>query len=88
MRCSFNLVSDFESILDDEGVEVRDVEHARREAMEAIEELRVRDGSFADDWLGWRLEAVDEKGSILFVIGFGAQDEQEFGFAPRVAKAG
>jgi hypothetical protein len=40
MRCYFHLVNGPESIPDDAGVEVPDVQTAQREALKAIQELR------------------------------------------------
>ncbi|PVE21823.1 hypothetical protein DC522_24495 [Microvirga sp. KLBC 81] len=68
MRCYFNLVSDEETMLDDEGVEVRDLDQAWAQALKAIAELREEaEGDFIE-WDRWRLEATDAKGKVLFSI--------------------
>lgn len=68
MRCYFNLVSDDETILDDEGVEVRDLDQARAQALKAIAELRAEADDEMIDWNRWRLDATDPSGQILFSI--------------------
>ena len=68
MRFYFNLVCDEEMMIDDEGVEVRDIEHARVQALKAIAELRQEAGSALDEWSGWRLEVMNEAGEIMFAL--------------------
>ena len=65
MRCFFHLVNGQETILDDTGVEVADLETAKVEARKAIAELRQDDGSATEDWRGWRLDIVCPEGSLL-----------------------
>lgn len=68
MRCYFNLISDNETMLDDEGIEVRDLDQARAQALKAIAELREEaDGDFIE-WDRWHLEATDSEGKVLFSI--------------------
>jgi hypothetical protein len=69
MRCYFNLV---ETIVDSEGVEVADPNEARGLALEAIAEMIQDNGGEITDWRGWRLEAVDASGAILFTISLDA----------------
>jgi hypothetical protein len=68
MRCYFNLISDDETILDDEGVEVRDLDQAWAQALKAIAELRGEADGELIEWDRWRLEAVDPSGNVLFSI--------------------
>jgi len=68
MRCYFNLVSADETIIDDEGVEVRDLDQAWAQALKAIAELRAEADGELIDWDNWLLEAVDSNGTILFSI--------------------
>lgn len=68
MRCYFHLVDQHETILDDMGVEVPDLETAHRLALKAIRELRDEDGGAVADWQGWQLNAVDQDGNTLFSI--------------------
>jgi hypothetical protein len=68
MRFFFNLVCDDEMMIDDEGVEVRDIEHARIQAMKAIAELRQEGGTDLNEWSRWRLEVLDEAGDMVFSL--------------------
>ncbi len=68
MRCYFHLFSDQEEILDEVGVEVPDLKHAKVEALRAISELQIEIGGEADDWSGWRLEIVCPQGTLLHSI--------------------
>lgn len=68
MRCYFHLVSEHETIRDDAGIDVSDVETAHRIAMNAIRELRQEDSGADRDWDGWQLNAVDQDGNLLFSI--------------------
>lgn len=65
MRCFFNLVHELETILDQVGVEVHDLDSATLMAMRAIAELRQESDGDIEDWSGWRLDIVCEQGSIL-----------------------
>lgn len=64
MRCYLNLVDATQTLVDHEGVEVSDLDEAREAAREAVAEL-VEGGA---DLRGWRLEAVDASGTVLFAI--------------------
>ncbi len=68
MRCYFHLFSDQEEILDEVGVEVPDLKHAKVEALKAISELQIEIGGEAEDWSGWRLEIVCPQGTLLHSI--------------------
>jgi hypothetical protein len=68
MRCYFNLVSDDETMIDDEGVEVKDLDQAWAQALKAIAELRAEAEGETIEWDRWRLEAVDSSGKVLFTI--------------------
>ncbi|MBJ6125514.1 DUF6894 family protein [Microvirga splendida] len=65
MLCFFHLVSNHDEIVDDTGIEVRDLESAKAQALVAIEELRAEIGPEAGDWSGWRLEIVCPHGTLL-----------------------
>ena len=73
MRCYFKLVSSDQTITDEEGVEVADVEEAQALAREAITE-KVQEGAAEEiaRWRGWALEARDASGTVLFTMGFDA----------------
>jgi hypothetical protein len=65
MRCYFHLVNSHEEILDDEGVDVSDLEHAKAQAMQAIDELRKEAIEIGASWQGWRLDIADPSGRVL-----------------------
>ena len=70
MRCYFSLVSSDQTITDEEGLEVADVEEARTFAREAVAEM-VQDGvAEIAHWRGWEMEARDASGTVLFTMGF------------------
>jgi hypothetical protein len=71
MKCYFNLVNGSEKILDQDGVEVRDLNQAQKQALKAIEELREEDVASASDWADWSLEVTDSSGTVLFLINLG-----------------
>lgn len=75
MKCYFNLVSSTDRIIDPEGVEVEDLESAWVQALKAIEELRSEESIDTSEWVNWRLEAMDEAGSLLFSINLGVLAE-------------
>ncbi len=68
MRVYFHLVSREDVVRDDTGIDVADVEAAQQEAVRAINELRQDADLSPEDWGGWRLEAVDADGNVLFTI--------------------
>jgi hypothetical protein len=65
MRCFFHLVNDYNTLLDDTGVEVFDLDVAKAHARTAIGELQQEDNGAAADWPGWRLDIVCPEGSLL-----------------------
>jgi hypothetical protein len=65
MRCYFHLVNCHETLLDDVGIEVSDLEMAKLEARKAIAELRQEDDGSTENWSGWRLDIVCTDGSLL-----------------------
>lgn len=71
MRCYFHLVNGNERIVDQDGIEVRDIEQARSQAWKAIEELRAEDDASASEWKDWRLEVADGSGKVYFSIMLG-----------------
>lgn len=64
MRVFFHLVNGTQTIWDEKGVEVSDLDEARTQALNAIREL----SDAARDWGAWRLEASDQAGSLLFSL--------------------
>ena len=68
MRCFFHLVNGRETILDDTGLDVIDLEMAAAQARNAIGELRHANGGSGEDWSGWRLEIVCTEGSLLYSL--------------------
>jgi hypothetical protein len=65
MRCFFHLVNGQETILDDSGIEVADLEMAKVQAQKAIRELRQEYGGASEDWSGWRLDIECPAGRLL-----------------------
>ena len=68
MRYYFNLTNGYQTIVDDHGVEVADVDQARSLAREAAAEMIQAGEAQIEDWRGWRLEAADASGAVLFTI--------------------
>jgi hypothetical protein len=68
MRCFFNLHNTDDAILDQEGVEVANAEELRAEVAKVVKEVRSADSLVARDWKGWRLEATDASGAVLFSV--------------------
>jgi hypothetical protein len=68
MRCFFHLVNERETIMDDTGLDVIDLEMAAAQARNAIGELRHANDGSGEDWSGWRLEIVCTEGSLLYSL--------------------
>ena len=68
MRCYFHLVNSHETVPDDTGIEVSDLATAQHSALEAIDEIRDEAIRVGASWQGWRLDVVDQAGSILLSI--------------------
>jgi hypothetical protein len=68
MRCYFHLVSTRETILDDMGVDVPDLEAAKGEAVKAVRELHQENGGTNEGWSGWSLNIVGPDGTLLYSI--------------------
>jgi hypothetical protein len=65
MRCFFHLVNGHDTLPDDTGIEVSDLDVAKAYARKAIGELQQEDDGAAADWRGWRLNIVCLEGSLL-----------------------
>ena len=72
MRCYFKLVGSDQTITDEEGLEVADVNEAHALARGAITEMIQEDAAEIARWRGWVLEARDASGTALFTMGFDA----------------
>jgi hypothetical protein len=68
MRVYFNLVDSAESISDPQGVNVLDIQQAYTEAERAVAEMLQRYPAMKANVGGWRLDAVDASGAVLFSI--------------------
>ena len=68
MRCYFHLTRGDETIRDDLGIEVADLDDARVAATKAIAEMRAADPRLADEGAGWTLTVADVSGAVLFTI--------------------
>jgi hypothetical protein len=68
MRLYFDLGDGRRTIPDVDGVEVPNLDGARRIVLDAIRELREEDPSITWDWSGWRLSVVDSAGTVVLTI--------------------
>jgi len=68
MRCYFHLVDTHEIITDETGVEISNVETARRLALKAVHELRQEESGAREDWRGWQMKVVDQDNNVLLSI--------------------
>jgi hypothetical protein len=68
MHCYFHLVKGRETIPDEAGIEVADIEIAQLEALKAVQELRREEGQIDAYLKGWRLNVVDASGNLLLSI--------------------
>ena len=68
MRCYFHLVNSHEAITDDTGIEVSDLTTMQAQALQAIHEIRGEAIQAGALWHGWRLDVVDQAGSVLLSI--------------------
>ncbi|MXQ11472.1 hypothetical protein GR328_08365 [Microvirga makkahensis] len=68
MRCFFHLVNGAETILDDTGVDVPNLDGAKASALRAISELLRESDDVLQDWAGWQLHIVCSRGNILASI--------------------
>jgi hypothetical protein len=72
MRCYFNLVSSHQTLTDDEGLEVTDVEEAHTFAREAVTEMLPEGVVEIARWQGWEVQARDASGTVLFTMSLDA----------------
>jgi hypothetical protein len=68
MRCYFHLVNGDETIPDDTGIEVSELEDAKAQALQAIDDLRDEAIQAGASWWGWRLDIVGASGRVLLSI--------------------
>ncbi len=68
MRCYFHLVNNHETIPDDTGIEVSDLDAMHYQALQAIQELRQEVKQVHEGWQGWRLDVVCPAGSLLLSV--------------------
>jgi hypothetical protein len=68
MRCYFHVINGSARIMDDIGIDVSDVDHARTEATKAVLEMRAQDPQLARESACWALSVTDESGVVLFKI--------------------
>ena len=73
MRLYFNLVSSSQSIIDDEGAEVADLEEARTVVLEVAAGMVQKGEAVIADWQEWHLEVVDPSGATLCAIRLDAE---------------
>jgi hypothetical protein len=65
MRCFLNLHNTDEAIFDEE---VANAEELRAEVAKVVKEVRSAAPLVASEWKGWRLEATDPSGAVLFSV--------------------
>jgi Domain of unknown function (DUF6894) len=70
MRCYFHLVSRHETISDDTGLEVSDLEAVQYHPRQAIHELRRAVDHIGQEWQDWRLDVADPSGRVLLSFPF------------------
>jgi hypothetical protein len=68
MRCYFNFVAGHEALDDKEGVEVSSLDHARIEALQAIQEVSQDPETRDFDWSDWTLNVTDSAGDVLLSV--------------------
>jgi chemotaxis protein CheY-P-specific phosphatase CheC len=71
MRCFFHLVSTYESIIDETGIEVANLVAMQRQVAQAIQELRQTTDHDEANWRDWQLNVVDEAGNLRVSIPLG-----------------
>ena len=65
MRCYFKLLGSDQTVTDEEGHEVADMEEARTFAREAGREMAQDGVAEIAHWRGWQMEARDASGTVL-----------------------
>ena len=73
MRLFFHLQNGTETIRDEDGVEVSDLDAARAEALNTIRDMRDEEDGEPHDWSAWRLAVVDSSGSLLLSLDMDAR---------------
>ena len=68
MRLYFHFTNGREVLTDVQGIEVVDLEEARRDALSTITEMRSDNQATGQDWSGWTLRVVDASGTVVFTI--------------------
>ncbi len=64
----FHLINGAESLPDEEGIELADVEAAHDEALAAARELTDADSGDRKRWSGWCIDIVDAAGAHLLKV--------------------
>jgi hypothetical protein len=68
MRYYFHLIRGGETIVDDQGLELPDLDYARDAIMRALTERRLENPGLADEIAGWTLSVTNGTGDVLFSI--------------------
>ena len=71
MMCFFHLVRGDERIVDEDGVEVADLDHAFQQVCEVIQEVAEDGPDELETWRGWSFEVTDGDGTVLFTTPLG-----------------
>jgi hypothetical protein len=61
-------VNGSESIRDEEGVQVSELQQAKSAAISVVREMRSEKCGEVPDGAGWRLAAADQAGALLFTL--------------------
>jgi hypothetical protein len=70
-RFFFHLRSPYKSLIDCEGMMLRDVEAARGEATKAVQNFfQPSTGGVQVEWEDWRIEVSDQRGRCVFAMAF------------------
>ncbi len=70
-RYFFHFTNDRQKFTDSAGVELPGIAAARQHATQQIHQLRaVMPGVKVQNWLGWKIVAVDNVGNTVYEVGF------------------
>jgi hypothetical protein len=67
VRLYFHVTNGSEIIRDEQGIEVPSLDHARREALRTIAEVRAEDPA-SRDWSGWTFRITDPGGRVVLLL--------------------
>ena len=68
MRLYFHLQNGTETIRDEDGIDVSDLDAAKAEALNTIQDIRDEQDGQPHDWSAWKLAVVDGSGALLLSL--------------------